>query len=323
METTNEIVRGLCADSDYLRTQAEAALKQRGSTVQAQILQQAGHTASAQDNPVLCRVYLDRALILWRQEDDVDALAETLGQVWEVALSQGDYAATRAYLEEGLELVPRSTRLDATSFPAGAHFWLGSIAQEEGDYNRAREHYALSLHLMEQLGPGERLDGSQIVVGLQGSLAYEQGDYAAARLLLERSLALARQEGTPHKIIAVLGDLCLVASRENTFPAAEAFLAKAVALIREHAFWYLLPLLLLARTRLAVEQADWEMAARALGAEDKFRRLEGEERVLHWKSEISVCLQATRSALSESAFEANWQEGSSLTLEQACRIAES
>jgi len=69
---------------------------------------------------------------------------------------------------------------------------LGSLREEQGRLDAAREHYERALHISLDIG-NRRLEG--MVLGLLGALAAQQAQGPAATTSLERGEALLREVG--------------------------------------------------------------------------------------------------------------------------------
>ena len=105
-----------------------------------------------------------------------------------------------------------AVRSAAARLPMPTLLGLAIIAQWQGDWEQAREHYEEALRIAQD--GGDRRSEATVLFNL-GELRRGQGEEAAARPLLERSLALARDLGDPTGIARALISLGYVAAAQN------------------------------------------------------------------------------------------------------------
>jgi tetratricopeptide (TPR) repeat protein len=317
-ETSSEQARHLAQhliSSDIQEQQlAKQHLERLLPNQQAQVMFEASALASEMKDFPQARSLLEASLSIRRQQKNLAGVAEVLGELSVVAYQLDAYALARACFEEVM-LLP--SELLPPDYYSAAHFWLGTIAQEEGDYGRARSHYEISQTLMEPSAVRGDLDGKQIVVACLGSLAYEEEDYIFAHQLFEQSLALARIEGASYKIPPTLLDFALVECRMHNLVAAHNYVQEAISVAGKHRQTTALLNALIVRARIAICEGHWEQAAQLLGAEAALRAAEREKRVQHWRAEFDRCEVATRSSMGNAAFMTAQLVGSKMTIEQA------
>jgi predicted ATPase/class 3 adenylate cyclase len=144
-----------------------------------------------------------------------------------LAREQGDYAAARSLLEEGLEL---NRRLGHRPGIAAALRNLGSVRREQGDYDGARAFYEESLALRRDLGDRHGIASSLNSLGL---VFRELGDYAQARVCFEESLAIDREIGDRLSIAVSLNNLGGMAADLCDYQTARAIHEESLAIRRE------------------------------------------------------------------------------------------
>jgi tetratricopeptide (TPR) repeat protein len=105
------------------------------------------------------------------------------------AQRQGDLAAARSFLEEGLALFRRLNDERGISTCLNN---LGMVVVDQGDYGGARSYYEESLVLDRARG-----DAYGIAASLHnlGDLIYHQGEPDTARAMFEEALTVNRQTG--------------------------------------------------------------------------------------------------------------------------------
>jgi tetratricopeptide (TPR) repeat protein len=106
----------------------------------------------------------------------------------------------------------------------------GMAAQDQGDYEEARDYYERSLKLKEELG-----DKSGIASTLHqlGVLAQDQGDYKAARGYYERSLKLTQELGDKSGIALTLHQLGVLAQDQGDYKEARGYYERSLKLKEE------------------------------------------------------------------------------------------
>ncbi len=135
----------------------------------------------------------------------------------------------RGYLNAGSDRLDRALAVaDGASAAARAkaHQHRGNLAIDQGDYARARDHYAASLKLRRAMD--DRLGIATSLNGL-GLLAGYAGDYAGARALHEEALALRRDLGDRQGLGNSLSNLGNIASNEGNDDQARALHEEALA----------------------------------------------------------------------------------------------
>ncbi len=150
--------------------------------------------------------------------------------IWAVAqmFTRGDSAAARPLAEESLALW---RGLGEKSGIAHALRWLGLVARDEFNYERATILLEESLALFRELGDKW---GIAVVLGPVGGLvASHRGDYGRATALLQESLALRQELQDAWGIAQALIYLGNVARDQGDNERAIALLEKSLTLLRE------------------------------------------------------------------------------------------
>ncbi len=233
-----------------------------------------------------------------------------------LAYWQGDYPAARAQHEEGLAIW---RQLGDQRGIAVALNNLGMVMRSQGDYASARTLYEESLVIERQRG-----DRWGLAAGLNnlGSLAAAQGDYRGCRTHLEESLAIWRELGDRGAIATTLENLGGRAYEQGELAAARALHAESLTLRRQVGD----------KLGIIISLEQLAAVAASLGSPLRATRIWGRAECL--RAEIGSALEpkdrsrqdqrvaAARAALEDdAAFDRAWQDGRSLTLEQAIDLA--
>jgi tetratricopeptide (TPR) repeat protein/predicted Ser/Thr protein kinase len=159
-----------------------------------------------------------------------EASASYLGNIGNLANSEGKYDEAREYQAQALALRERSLGPNHPSVALTLSS-LGLIAQSNGDYDDAREYLERALIIYEKaLGPNHPRVASTL--GSFGTLMGRQGKYEEARGYLERALAIYGM--TPgvdaSRVAGVLSNLGVVAELQGRYADARGYLERVLAI---------------------------------------------------------------------------------------------
>jgi predicted ATPase/DNA-binding CsgD family transcriptional regulator len=315
----------------------------------------AGALAWVQGEYTLARIRLGESARLWRALGDTGKLSYALTLLGLVTALNGDYEQALSFQQESIELF--RTVEDRWGL-ALALYWLGDTwrLQHQNEkaitfYQESREHFRAT---------GDRWGVALALQGL-GAVAYRQQNDALASVHLEECLALRRQEGDQWLIAQTLVTLGHVIHRQGDSSRAQALFEEGMAVYRplgdlrgsatalqqlatlaleqdayEQAASYLQECLLISQkqghrrslarclrglAQVAAAQGDQLQATRLLGAAERLH-VEGDPSPAQpsWKAYLPL-LAGTDSLLDEQAIQAAWEEGASLTVEQALDYA--
>ncbi len=242
-------------------------------------------------------------------------LSGAFTQLSHLATREGDYQKARQLAEEGLALRRRS----------GDHWGaavsllvLGRNAYFLGEDNRATQLTEEGIAIFSRFGDRQGLaDGYDEL----GQFALRRGSFARARGYIEEALALHHELGDDMAVADSLALLGYVAIGQRNLSGARTLFTRSLTrLIDLGARWRIDPALEgLAEVALATGDAD--RAVRVMAAADRMRSelrgslapdaLERQQRNL----------AAARSALGDARFDAAWEAGRSLTIDQVSRDA--
>jgi predicted ATPase len=305
----------------------KGAIGGAGSTgrSKAEALNGEGALAYRQGDYTAAHSLLVAAHELGREVGDKQTVANSLNMLGIVTLEQGDHPAARALYEESLAL---KREIGDTYGIAASLSNLGNVVAEQGDYPAARALYEESLALTREIGDKWGMGAS---LSNLGAVAFLQGDYPAARALEEESLALKREIGDKSGIAASLSNLGSVVTEQGDYPAARALEEESLALTREigdtKGTIICLAGLGVVAVRLAagsgqdghVEQL--ERGVKLLGAVEGI--LESISGVLDRADRLPYerSVKQARGLLGEGIFKRAWDEGRTMSMEQAIEYA--
>ena len=235
-------------------------------------------------------------------------------------LASADYAwlnnqlvEANAYTEEAEQLYQQI----GYKFPVSDFY--GVIAHAYKDYRRARELYGAAIEAWGLLGEKNL---KSLAIQFLGILSRDEGNLAEAQTHIEQALAIAREIGSKHLIalrLALLGQIHYL--RGNLEEAKgnfkeSLFLGKLLAFKSVQGRSLILAAAYLAgpSPRLVVQILS------AIRAQNPKQRL-GMALSPLLRGDFDDALARAREALGESAFQAAWAEGETLTIEAACDLA--
>jgi hypothetical protein len=138
---------------------------------------------------------------------------------------------------------------------------------------------------------------------------------------LEEGLAILRELGDTEGVARALADLALVTQRQGEYGRAATLLHESLALFRDLGSTLGISRCLEALAGVAGAQGQLERAARLFGAALALR---GHAGASLWPADPTAQatdLEAARASLGDQAFAAAWEEGRSMTVEQAVAYA--
>jgi len=279
-----------------------------------------GTVAVAQGDYAAARTYIEEGLALRREMGDKYGIAISLNTLGDVAYRQGDYPKARTTYEDSLMLM-RETGDKAS--PADPLINLGNVAASQGEYAAAQALYEESLNLSRELGIKWSIAMSLTNLGV---VAYLQGEYITARALNEESLALSQEMDQKTSMSQALLCLGLVDLAEGKLEARENILA-SLRLRLETGEKLQQTSSLIGAAMLVLEEGNPQFAAGLLSAvESELKGLnapiEPEMKPLH-EGTLAKVKQALATEHSEgrAAFQSAWEEGAKWSLEQAVKKA--
>jgi len=227
----------------------------------------------------------------------------------------GDHAPAKSLLQESLALFREIG--DMTASPQIALYWLAHLAIQEGDYS---EGEALSREAVDVArAMGER----RLLCGGLGNLAmalHAQGRWEAARGSYEQALEMARELGTPFEIGNALKRIGMAESDERHSKLALKHLAEGLRILHSlgHRMGVIGSLEGIAGVFGTIAAPR---AARLWSASDALRQEIGSPRSAHESIVHEGQLKTVRAILTAEEFARAWDEGRTMSLEDAVRCA--
>jgi tetratricopeptide (TPR) repeat protein len=222
-----------------------AALDGETSTAtRAQLCLEAARLVDDADIELAAALYTEAAA-LFRELQDSQGLANSLGDLGELALVQGDFERAEQLCEEAVAIVLAD---GDDQLVAGMLHNLGAVYCEQGDYERSLSCHKESLARRRKVGGKGLIANSLLALGWTMLL---QGDYQGAQQANEEGLALGREVGEQRFTAAGLANLAWLAWLEGDGDTAMARCRESLPLVEELGH------------RRAIAEILWCMAAAA------------------------------------------------------------
>jgi tetratricopeptide (TPR) repeat protein len=230
------------------------------------------------------------------------------------AVCQNDPAA-KALLDEALSL---AHTLQDPFFILLAYSSLGDWAVLQGDYETALRYFQEALVWRRQLGTQWI-----IAAGLRqvANVMCLRGDYQQAEPLYTEALAMARTSGDQHSEAFIALALGEVAIHRSDFKQATMLLTESLSSFRKWADALGIARCLIRFADLWQMQGQIEQAAHILGFVEPWLESNQLQLVIFDETHYKRSLAATRAQLDETTFNAVWETGNKMTVEEAVQYA--
>jgi predicted ATPase/transcriptional regulator with XRE-family HTH domain/TolA-binding protein len=189
-------------------------------------LQGAGNIAWSQGDLAAARAFAEQSTMAWREVGDRYGLADAQFLLGRVLTEQGRLAEARALLDDSMAL---ARELGDPRLLGWAFSDLGLVNQRQGNHVTARACFEEALALARTVGNPPDMVPLLRALADARSLA---GDAAAALPLAEESLALARRLGDLRAVTRSLHNLAFITYRHGDYRHAAALFAENLELTR-------------------------------------------------------------------------------------------
>lgn len=197
---------------------------------------------------------------------------------------------------------------------------LGLLANYQKDYALAQQRYKASLAIHRELGNRR---GVATVLSNMGNNAMYQGDSAAALAFYEESLQIKQEDGDPHGIYTTLYSLGERNMMLQNYNGAEAMFRECLDLSVKHNIKSAIAWILNSLGGVFAANNSLGNAMRLWGQAERLIEETGEPLSPQERGNLKVRIAEARAALDDdAAFDAAWQEGRAMSLEQAVALAQ-
>ncbi len=264
----------------------------------ALLVQQARTAGKYADGIALAK----ESLAIAREIRVVDSIVWALTDLSQLYRLQGDLDQSRAYLEETLRLSPRAEF---------ALYWLGRIAEDEGEYDRAATLFS------EGLTSELRSDWLLLL----GRVTRKRGDRCGARRLAESGLDCARRHGMSPHVCWALYDLAELDWSDGDQERGNARLTEGLYLAQQLRNRQYVAIGLLVVAKEAADSGQLRRAIRLFAAAERIIPEYRFERESHDLPAYKRSLATVRKAVESSVFAVAWAEGRAMSSDEAVAYA--
>jgi predicted ATPase/class 3 adenylate cyclase len=233
----------------------------------------------------------------------------------DAARQRGDYERATELLEESLTLHRKSRDVSGVAWSLGN---LANVSTDRGNYEQAMRLYEEGLALSRSLGGAELL-GSYLI-----SLGYEyllEGDPKRARELNEEAVALYQRRGRKGTLHVALDNLGWSALIKGDYERSEALFEESLVICRDLGDKLSGSESMDGFACAAGANGEAERAARLFGAAEALREASGYRQATTARSLREPYLAAARSRIDEAHWTTAWENGRSMTFEDAIAYA--
>jgi predicted ATPase/DNA-binding CsgD family transcriptional regulator len=278
-----------------------------------------GRVADARGDFAGASRHFEKSIVLSREAGDRFLLGHALEFLALEALYQGEYARAGLLIEEGLaafkELGHKTGIMASLRDLACVTFFQGDLARTQA--------------LIEECLPLQREIGSKHgkagLLAFLGNVSLHHGDILTARLLLKKSEALLREtRDEEHEMAWLRSLLGKVHASQGDYPAARACYEESLQSLvyvqstPNHNMLFLdLATVLEGLAAVVAAQGELAWAVRLWSAAEALRETRGMPLPPVYRADYERAIAAARTQLGEKTFAALWNEGRSMTPEQA------
>jgi predicted ATPase/class 3 adenylate cyclase len=247
--------------------------------------------------------------------DPTAARAKALNAAADMAIGYGDAAAARLRAEQALALHRQLG--DGWGTAASLHL-LAHAAADDQDYEAARQLWEESARLFHETGDSFNV----LITTRMLAWAYDElGEPDRARRLKEDVLEQARAAGNKHVQVHALEALAHRAAPERRVEEAASLLEEAYELNRELGDRFREAVLVCRFARVLAFAGRAEAAARILASGETLYKEMGASPMGWLRRANDEALTLIRAQLDEAAFAEAWEQGRSLTADEAVALA--
>ena len=297
------------------------------------------------------RQSFEDALAINREVGNRYGEAVTLLNLGELSLQQAEYAPARVRFEEAL----------AIARELGARNEMVHNLGILGDIDFIQGHYEAALNRWEEAAQhAHEMEWVEAETHIRGALAYLAGNYEEGKLLYEKSAAVSRESGEENRVAEsvlwaaycaeaegglvearshfeeslsilrplaghggsdALNGLGRLARAEGDYRQAEALHCESLPLSQKLGDSKELASALEGLGAAAAGLVEFERAARLYGAAEHLREVIGAVIYPHLRAAHEASVESVKAAMSAEAFQAAWEAGRSMSLEESIEYA--
>jgi tetratricopeptide (TPR) repeat protein len=232
-----------------------------------------------------------------------------------LAYRQGEYQEVGRLCQQALEMSQALGEKGAVAF---ALHYLAHVAQEQGRYDEAEEMMTRSMTLFHAQGSAW---GQAESLNCLGDLQRQRGRYDEATTMLKEALRLRRGLNNQRGTAATLCNLGHALCRQNDAQGATACFREGLEIAEALHNRLFRMNCLVGFADIASVEGKAERSALLLGAACHLLGAEGYELEPPDRENYDLLVDQVRHRLEEGVYEAVWEQGGQMSLEQALAYA--
>ncbi|MBX2999566.1 MAG: helix-turn-helix domain-containing protein [Caldilineaceae bacterium] len=232
---------------------------------------------------------------------------------------QGDLVDATTFLEEALRVY---SQVGDQSGMAYSLYFLGNLARQQDDLLRSKSLLEQSLALQRALGDSH---GSSSALCDLGMIAMNQGDPHGGRALLEEGLAIARAANNENRVAMLHARFANFELHQRAPHAARSHFRESIQLALRYGHLVMIAYCLSGLAKISGTYSEEgeakQKAVRLLSASDALGKTISHPFAHVRHPDYQRSLDSVRLALDEATFAQAWDEGQTMTLEEAVAYA--
>lgn len=262
----------------------------------------------------------EQALAMFRDLGDERGIATAIRGLGDIALYEGDYSSARALYIECMSIFQKLGDKYVVEV-ATLYNGLANAALDQGDFDSARVQYQDGLTIFQKLG-----DQYGVVTSMMGlaEVARCQGAYVLASSLNEETILLWKALGEKWNMAMALHNLGHVTQHQGDLERAGSIFAEGLLLFHEANAKVGIAMCLTGLAGVAATHsnpAQAERAARLFGAAQSLLDSTGTTLQAADLDDYTHNLEFARSQLDQPSFDAAWEQGSAMDLDEVVKYA--
>ncbi|MGQ0605160.1 MAG: ATP-binding protein [Anaerolineales bacterium] len=275
----------------------------------------AGTLAMGQGENNAARPMLEESVRLAREIGEHKILANALGILAFAASFQGDVETAAAVIEEGRRLCQNlNYRWGLAMFISGQ----ATLARVRGDAATAQRHVEEALGLVREVGNPWLT--AMFIMGMV-MLAAALNNHAEAQMRLKESGALFRDMDDRHFVNVIQSELAHIERRLGHYTQAVAMYTETLSAWKDMGHRAAVAHELECFAFIAGAQEQTERAVKLLSAADSLREACNSPMTAGERLEYDQAVTQIRAQLNEVTYATAWDEGRTMTMEQAIQFA--
>lgn len=268
-------------------------------------------------NYELSESYCARSLALSRESGNKRGISAALNRLGHISRTKGDYGQASKLFGEHLKTCEE---LEDRSGIVYSLLSLAELARSQKYYDQATDYYIKNLNLCRELGYKGLIGRSLKDLG---ELARYQGDFQKAGELYSEALLILSEVGEKGEIAWVYRNMAELEFQQGNFKKSKELFIKSLNAHREsnHKHYMLLFFNFEGLAGVAGVQGHITRSARLFGASHTLYEIAGKliakDDILEYERRIAI----TKSKIDETIFNSLWNEGRSMSTEQATNFA--